>query len=81
MRLLGFLIERLAAAFARQTLASLRQALTLWLTARRARADGAAEQRLRDAVGARRTEQEMASIVADRRPTDATERRLDEGSF
>jgi hypothetical protein len=75
------LFERFAGAIARQTLASLRQMSTLWLATRRARAEGAADQRARDAERARRAEQEMGSILAERRPTSETGRRLDEGSF
>jgi hypothetical protein len=78
---LRWLFARIAGAIVGQTLASLRQMFTLWLATRRARAEGAADQRARDAERARRAEQEMSAILAGRRPTEETGRRLDEGSF
>jgi hypothetical protein len=79
--ILRWILESLVGAVARRVLAQLRQAFSLWLVVRQARAEGAASQRTRDGEAAREAEREMAAIVAERRATAKTKSKLDEGSF
>ena len=53
----------------------------VWLAINRTKAGGAAEKAARDAALAREAEQEMAKIVAERRDTAETRKRLDEDTF
>ncbi len=53
----------------------------IWLAFRAAKQQGAAEERAESEAAAREVEQEMGQVVAERRETSETKKRLDDGTF